>query len=57
MVKKQNLNSGYLRQLWRGGQSMAPAITNAKINVAIAGWKWPVYYSKVQRERNFSKHF
>ena len=24
---------------------MAPGIKNAKINVAIAGWKWPTYYS------------
>ena len=55
VVKKQNLNSGYLRPIiWRGGQSMAPAITNAKINVAIAGWKWPVYYSKSAKRKGIS---
>ena len=31
VIKKQNLINGYLRPvIWRGGQSMAPGITNAK---------------------------
>ena len=55
IVQKQNLNSGYLRPIiWRGGQSMAPAIPNAKINVAIAGWDWPVYYSKSAKRKGIS---
>ena len=46
IIKVQKLIDGYLRPVvWRGGQSMAPGIKNAKINVAIAGWKWPIYYS------------
>lgn len=52
LIKKQNLTDGYLRPVvWRGGQSMAPGIKNAKINVAIAGWKWPVYYSKLAKQK------
>jgi branched-chain amino acid aminotransferase len=55
IVQKQNLNSGYLRPIiWRGGQSMAPAIPNAKINVAIAGWDWPVYYSKSAKRKGIA---
>ena len=55
IVKKQNLISGYLRPvIWRGGQSMAPAITNAKINVAIAGWNWPIYYSKNAKRKGIT---
>ena len=47
IISKQNLMNGYIRPLvWRGGQSMAPGIVNANINVAIAGWDWPIYYSK-----------
>lgn len=55
IVQKQNLNSGYLRPIvWRGGQSMAPSIPKAKINVAIAGWDWPVYYSKTAKRKGIS---
>ena len=52
VIKKQNLINGYLRPVvWRGGQSMAPGITNAKNNVAIAGWEWPIYYSKDAKKK------
>ncbi len=47
LIKKQKLYNGYIRPIvWRGGQSMAPAIIDAKINLAVAAWEWPVYYSK-----------
>lgn len=47
LIRKQKLNRGYLRPIvWRGGQSMAPTPNKSKINIAIAGWNWPVYYSK-----------
>jgi branched-chain amino acid aminotransferase len=52
IIKIQKLNDGYLRPVvWRGGQSMAPGIKNAKINVAIAGWKWPIYYSNSAKKK------
>lgn len=52
IIKVQKLINGYLRPVvWRGGQSMAPGIKNAKINVAIAGWKWPIYYSNSAKKR------
>lgn len=52
IIKIQKLKEGYLRPVvWRGGQSMAPGIKNAKINLAIAGWEWPVYYSNLAKEK------
>ena len=33
---------------------MAPAIRNAKINVAIAGWNWPIYYSKNAKRKGIT---
>ena len=51
LIHSLKLKDGYLRPVvWRGGQSMAPGIKNAKINVAIAGWKWPIYYSNSAKE-------
>lgn len=55
LIKKLKLRNGYLRPIaWRGSESMAPGIRNATINVAIAGWKWPVYYSKAAKEKGIS---
>ncbi len=55
LTKKLKLKNGYLRPIaWRGSESMAPGIRNATINVAIAGWKWPVYYSKIAKEKGIS---
>ena len=55
VIREQNLINGYLRPVvWRGGQSMAPGIKNAKINLAIAGWEWPVYYSKDSKTKGIS---
>tara|TARA_B100001250_G_scaffold384497_1_gene379373 strand:- start:359 stop:1231 length:873 start_codon:yes stop_codon:yes gene_type:complete len=52
VIDSQKLIEGYLRPVvWRGGQSMAPGISNAKINVAVAGWKWPIYYSNSAKEK------
>ncbi len=52
LIHNQKLEQGYLRPVvWRGGQSMAPGISNAKINVAIAGWDWPIYYSNNAKEK------
>ncbi len=47
IIKLNNLKNGYLRPIaWRGTESMAPTNLKSKIGVAIAGWDWPVYYSK-----------
>ena len=55
IIKKQKLSDGYLRPIvWRGGQSMAPGIKSAKINLAIAGWTWPIYYSKKSKQLGIS---
>ncbi len=55
IITKQKIIEGYIRPfVWRGGQSMAPGISNAKINVAVAAWKWPVYYSKIAKEKGIS---
>jgi branched-chain amino acid aminotransferase len=52
LIETLKLKDGYLRPIvWRGGQSMAPGVLNAKINVAVAGWKWPNYYSNSAKEK------
>ena len=54
MVKKQNLNSGYLRPIiWRGGYQWHLQSLMQKLTLQ-GGWKWPVYYSKSKEKRNFS---
>lgn len=55
IIKEQKLTSGYLRPIiWRGGQSMAPSISNPNINIAIAGWEWPIYYSSEAKRKGIS---
>jgi branched-chain amino acid aminotransferase len=55
LIRKQKLDGGYLRPIvWRGGQSMAPTPNKSKINFAIAGWNWPVYYSSKAKEKGIT---
>ncbi|MEC8074354.1 MAG: branched-chain amino acid transaminase [Pseudomonadota bacterium] len=55
LILKQKISDGYIRPVvWRGGQSMAPGIKNAKINLAIAAWVWPIYYSKEAKAKGIS---
>ncbi len=55
IIKINKLSDGYLRPIaWRGTESMAPVNLDSKIGVAIAGWKWPVYYSTDAKKNGIS---
>lgn len=55
IIKLQALVDGYLRPVaWRGSESMAPGIMNASIHIAIAGWRWPIYYSDKAKEKGIT---
>lgn len=51
-VKANNVQNGYIRPVaWCGSGEMGIAARNAGVNVAIAAWEWPSYFSKEARER------
>ena len=46
-IRKMNIKYGYIRPvIWRGSEMMAVSAQKNKINVAIATWEWPSYFSK-----------
>ena len=45
-----NIKYGYVRPVaWRGSEMMAVSAQKNKINVAVATWEWPSYFSKEDR--------
>ncbi len=45
-LKANNIVDGYLRPMvWRGSEQMGVTAQNARINVAIATWVWPSYFT------------
>ena len=49
-IKKMNIKYGYVRPVaWRGSEMMAVSAQKNKINVAVATWEWPSYFSKEDR--------
>jgi branched-chain amino acid aminotransferase len=51
-LKANNITDGYLRPMvWRGSEMMGVAAQSTKINVAIACWVWPSYFSLEARLR------
>ena len=45
-IRANNITDGYIRPLaWRGSEQMGVTAQNAKINVAIACWVWPSYFT------------
>jgi len=51
-VKANNITDGYVRPVaWRGSEMMGVAAQATKINVAIACWSWPSYFSPEARLR------
>ena len=49
-IKKKNIKYGYVRPVaWRGSEMMAVSAQKNKINVAVATWEWPSYFSKEDR--------
>ena len=50
-----NIVDGYLRPFaWRGSEMMGVSAQNNRINVAIAAWPWPSYFSPEAREKGIS---
>ncbi len=47
-----NLKDCYVRPIaWRGSEMMGVSAQQAKINVAVATWEWPAYFSPELREK------
>jgi branched-chain amino acid aminotransferase len=58
LVKKQKVVNGYMRAFaWRGSEKMAISAQNNSINVAIACWEWPPYYSEEARKQGLKMCF
>ena len=54
-IRKMNIKYGYIRPVvWRGSEMMAVSAQKNKINVAIATWEWPSYFSKEDRLKGIS---
>ncbi len=52
VVKANKIVDGYVRPIaWRGSEQMGVAAQAAKINVAIATWEWPSYFSPELRAK------
>jgi branched-chain amino acid aminotransferase len=48
--KANNIIDGYVRPIaWRGSEMMGVSAQTARINVAIAAWAWPSYFSPEAR--------
>ncbi|MBL6785458.1 MAG: branched-chain amino acid aminotransferase [Rickettsiales bacterium] len=46
IVRIQKVDNGYIRPFaWRGSEKMAISAKDNSINLAIATWKWPPYFS------------
>ena len=46
IVNKQKVLNGYIRPVvWRGSEIMAVSAIKASVNIAVAAWKWPSYFS------------
>ena len=49
-VRANTIENGYIRTIaWRGSELMGVAAQSTKINVAIAVWPWPSYFSPEAR--------
>lgn len=50
-----NIVDGYLRPVaWRGSEMMGVSAQSNRINVAVAAWPWPSYFSPEAREKGIS---
>jgi len=54
-IKKMNIKYGYVRPvIWRGSEMMAISAQKNKINVAVATWEWPSYFTQEDRLKGIS---
>jgi branched-chain amino acid aminotransferase len=52
LIKANNLVDAYLRPIaWRGSEMMGVSAQQTRINVAIAAWEWPSYFSPELRDK------
>jgi branched-chain amino acid aminotransferase len=52
LLRRQGLTDAYLRPIaWRGSEQMGVSAQATRINVAIATWEWPAYFSPELREK------
>jgi branched-chain amino acid aminotransferase len=50
VLKANGIQDGYLRPVaWRGSEMMGVSAQQSRINVAIAAWQWPAYFSPEAR--------
>ncbi|MCV6576417.1 MAG: branched-chain amino acid aminotransferase [Cohaesibacter sp.] len=50
ILEKEGLTDAYLRPVaWRGSEMMGISAQSNKINVAVAAWEWPSYFSPEDR--------
>jgi branched-chain amino acid aminotransferase len=50
VCKANNITDGYIRPVaWRGSEMMGVSAQTTRINVAIAAWDWPSYFSPEAR--------
>jgi len=52
VVERNGIDDGYVRPIaWRGSEMMGVSAQKTKVNVAIAAWEWPAYFSPEARMR------
>ncbi len=50
VLRVNGIGNGYVRPVaWRGSEMMGVSAQNNRINVAIAAWEWPAYFSPEAR--------
>jgi len=55
IIATQKVENGYVRPVaWRGSEMMAISAQKNKINVAVATWEWPSYFTKEDRLKGIS---
>jgi branched-chain amino acid aminotransferase len=57
-VKANNIVDGYVRPIaWRGSEMMGVSAQATRINLAIATWEWPAYFSPEARAKGIRMCF
>ena len=58
LLSKQDMKDAYIRPLaWRGSEMMGVSAQHNRINVAIAAWHWPSYFSPEERLKGIRLDF
>jgi branched-chain amino acid aminotransferase len=56
VIREMNIVDGYVRPVaWRGSEMMGVSAQTNKINVAIAAWEWPAYFTPEARLEGIRK--